>query len=52
MSGYYQGILKKKMRCNVIYMYLVISTSTNKLKVVFRYGLQLYRINPFPNDKF
>ena len=23
----------------------MISTSTNKLKVVFRYGLQLYRIN-------
>ena len=23
----------------------MISSSTNKLKVVFRYGLQLYRIN-------
>ena len=23
----------------------MISTSTNKLKVVFRYGFQLYRIN-------
>ena len=45
MSGNYQEILKKKkkMRCNAIY--LIISTSTNKLKVVFRYGLQLYRIN-------
>ena len=42
MSGNYQGILKK-MRCNAIY--LMISTSTNKLKVVFRYSLQLYRIN-------
>ena len=30
------------MRCNA--MYLMISTSTNKLKVVFRYDLQLYRI--------
>ena len=43
MSGNYQGILKKKMRCNAIY--LMISIPTNKLKVVFRYGLQLYRIN-------
>ena len=35
---------EKKMRCNTIYMYLMISTSTNKLTVVFRFGLQLYRI--------
>ena len=42
MSGNCQGI-KKKMRCNAIY--LMISTSTYKLKVVFRYVLQLYRIN-------
>ena len=45
MLGNYQGILqkKKKMRCNAIY--LMISTSTNKLRIVFRYDLQLYRIN-------
>ena len=46
MSGNYQGNLKKKkkkMRCNAIC--LMISKSTNKLKVIVRYGLQLYRIN-------
>ena len=40
MSGNFEG---KKKRC--IAIYLRISTSTFKLKVVFRYGLQLYRIN-------
>ena len=45
MSGNDQGILEKKkkneMQCHIFNYF----NSTNKLKVVFRYGIQLYRIN-------
>ena len=47
MLGTYQGILgiKKKKKNEIQCSYLMISPSSNRLKVVFRYGLQLYRIN-------